>query len=334
MLRSGVGEPYLCRSPTLFSPMPQASFLDPDDPEAEAAWQDLWVRAGQRSPFTHLAFVRAAAAATGRKARLAVVAEEAYLVAGCVLYAHRGGTLATPAPLTRYTGVLLDPSPHERHLLQRQSALDRLLELVRAHWPVVSLSLAPDVADVRPFQWAGFRCEPRYTYRIEEEYRPARSVRRRLGEMPEYSIQSASPDDPAVNVLLQRHYQVRHTAAPLSVSQQAAWLEALTRIGMARCLALYDAEGVLSAALAVLEDDRRTYTWLAGSRPGPALTILQHTLIEQVVAEGRSVDLLGANHPTIAFFKAGFCGDAIVHFHAVHYRSPALRLLGALRPLA
>ncbi len=314
--------------------MAEAVFLDPDRPETEAAWQDLWLRAEQRSPFTHLSFVRTAAHATGRKAHLAAVQEGDVLLAGCVLYTRGRGAIAAPAPLTRYTALLLDPLPHERHVLQRTSALDLLLALVGAQFPVAALSLAPELGDVRALQWAGFGCEPRYTYRVAGSYRPSRSVRRRPAELPGYTIESVGAGDGEVNRWLQRHYAERQVSPPVAAVQQAAWLEALEAIGMARCRVLRDGQGTLCAALATLEDDRRVYTWLAGSLPGPALTILQHTLIEGAVDEGRGVDLLGANHASIAFFKAGFGGALTPHFHAVRYRNRALRVAGALRPLA
>lgn len=329
------GEPYLCGSPVLVCAMPEIAFLDPDDAEA-AAWDDLWQRAPQRTPFTHRAFARAMAAATGRPLRLVAVADGSRLVAGCVLASRARGRLAGPAPLMRYTGVLLDPVPSEGQLIQRNTALDTLLEHVTRAYPVATLSLTPDFADARPFVWSGFSCAPHYTYRIgpDPSYQPDKATRRRVRQMPEASIATTAPDDEAFVALLLRHYRERGQSPPVPPPALASLMRDLQQAGLLEAMALRDATAEMVAAQALLIQDDAVFTWMAGSSPGPAMTVLQDHLIRTALEAGRSVDLLGANIPAIAAFKLHYGGALTVHYHAVHYRSRVLRALGTLRPLA
>ncbi len=316
--------------------MPDAAFLDPRSTADRAAWQSLWQRADNRTPFTHLAFVEAIAEATNRRPWLAVVEDGGRLAAGAVLFSSPRSTwLAAPAPLTRYTGVLLDPPVEEKHVAGRQTALDALLKHLARHFLVAALTLAPDLTDARPFQWAGFACAPRYTYRLDAAapYTLNRWMRRQLREADAYTLHAADPDDATWLRLVDRQYAERGQSPPLDTGAHRRLLGTLHAHEQVEMHALRDATGELVGAVTALVDDRAAYLWTGGSVPGPAMLILLHRVIEAARAQGRSVDLLGANVASIALFKAHFHADLTLHFHAAYYRNRLLRAVDALHPL-
>ncbi len=318
--------------------MPGAVFLDPDRPDEAALWQALWARDPHRTPFTHAAFARALAAATGRKAVLAAVEGGEGLAAGAVLYPspRLRNRVAGPAPSTRYTGVLMAEVPGERARLQGNTPLDALLAAIGGRYPVAALSLAPHLSDVRPFGWKGFTCTPRYTYEIarEEPYQPDSATRRRARQLPDAHAEAVAPDDASFADLLLRHYAARGARAPIPAARLRVLMQALHAAGLLECTALRGADGGLLAAHATLVLPQQAFLWMLGSLPGAAMPVLQDALVRRLHAEGRTVDLMGANHAGIAAFKHHFGGALRVHYHAVYHRNPFWRALDAARPLA
>ncbi len=315
-----------------------AAFLDPHDAVDTAAWQDLWQRAEGRTPFTHLAFAQSLAQVSGMTLQVAAVREAGSLVAGCLLYTRPGAQawIAGPAPMARYTGVLLDPVPREGHVLERRSSLDALLRLVTARFPVAALSLAPTVNDLRPFSWASFRPTPYYTYRLDatQPYTPGRNVGKHLKRGGHLQVEQLSEPDSEVMGQLYLHYQQQNRAQPVSSHRLAPLLRHLLDNEMLWLHGVREPDGRLIGAQAVLQDDRFCYTWLGGSAPGPAMTLMIDHSIRQAHRTGRGIDLLGANSAAIAQFKKSFGGTLTTHYHAVYYRNRWLAALGAIRPLA
>ena len=64
----------------------------------------------------------------------------------------------------------------------------------------------------------------------------------------------------------------------------------------------------------VLTHGRTAYYWIAGSVPGPAMTVILGAVLGRLRSEGfESFDFLGANTPSIAEFKRRF-GPALVEY--------------------
>lgn len=85
--------------------------------------------------------------------------------------------------------------------------------------------------------------------------------------------------------------------------------------GIVEAYALDGPSGSCEAALALLVDDRTACYWLAGSKPGPAMTVLLGFVFERLQERELSLDFLGANTPSIAEFKRRFGGQLIRHVH-------------------
>ncbi len=70
------------------------------------------------------------------------------------------------------------------------------------------------------------------------------------------------------------------------------------------------------AGIVVLHDGETACYWIAGSKPGPAMTVLLGHVLEELKSSGlRSFDFIGANTPSIAEFKRRF-GPALTPYYA------------------
>ena len=89
--------------------------------------------------------------------------------------------------------------------------------------------------------------------------------------------------------------------------------------------------GAPEAGLIVLRDGASACYWIAGSVPGPAMTVLLGHVLSRLQAEGvRYFDFVGANVPPVAEFKRHFGPKLVPYLRAHRTLRPDLRLLDAL----
>jgi hypothetical protein len=103
--------------------------------------------------------------------------------------------------------------------------------------------------------------------------------------------------------------------APFNERQMKDLVSRLQGLGLVEIHALDAQSSSNEAALAILLDDRTACYWLAGSKPGPAMTVLLGNVFEKLKERGLSLDFLGANTPSIAEFKRRFGGELVSHVH-------------------
>ena len=81
-----------------------------------------------------------------------------------------------------------------------------------------------------------------------------------------------------------------------------------------------------------MHDAQTAHYWIAGSPPGPAMTVLLgHTLPRLRDAGLQRFDFVGANTPSIAEFKRHFGPTLTPYFHLEKITRPELRLLRRLK---
>ena len=311
--------------------MDQAS--DAPLPPSDSQYAALWERSPGRTPFSHPAAVAAYARAFGLPARVVALDDGS---AAVPVFDKRRGPLRAAAlpplcPVLR--PVLAEPlAPAASHA--RTSPLDRLLARLDGQAHQLTLALADD--DLRPYLWAGWTATPRATYRsdLAADVRAgySSSVRRTLrAEAGAFEVveDDALADD-AVR-LMAASYRRGGAALGLDEDAVAGLARAFGAAGLARTWAARRGRAV-EAAVAVATDGRTAYYWIAGSRPGPAMTVLADAVLAQLAADGvATFDWCGANVPTIAEFKRRF-GPTLAPAPVVRrVTHPALRLLDRLR---
>jgi hypothetical protein len=107
------------------------------------------------------------------------------------------------------------------------------------------------------------------------------------------------------------------------------------RLKTGGAVALYGVRNTFSreieAAVIVPRDDLAAYYWMAGSLPGPAMTVLIGELLQILAEDGvERFDFVGANTPSIAEFKRKF-GCSLQQYQGItFFARKELRLLDTL----
>lgn len=109
--------------------------------------------------------------------------------------------------------------------------------------------------------------------------------------------------------LCRASYEKSRHAPPIRPEAMGPLAAAVVRAGLAQAWTARDASGIVRAGLITLTAGRTSSYWMAGSEPGPAMTVL----IGRVLAALRERDItrfdfVGANTPSIAEFKRRFGG--------------------------
>ena len=262
------------------------------------------------------------------------------LRAGALVFEKRRGPLraAVLPPFVPYATPLLDAPLRETDTHHRRSALDALLTLLATEFDQTSLVLHPSLDDGRAFQWAGWQVEPAYTYRLD--IHDQESATAGWSSTPKHTFRSKAEDysvregadaiADAVALVEASHERQDHAlGVPLGAVQTLA--SRLVEAGLLRVF-VARREGVGEAAVFVLSDGRTAHYWIAGSAPGPAMTVLVGRLLDRLRDDGVAYfDFVGANVPTIAEFKRKFGSTLVPYLRARHVAHPALRLLDRLR---
>lgn len=312
------------------------------DPALRAVYEQLREASPQRTVFAHPAYVKAVAGAFGYTPRLATVTDAAgALVAAMPVFEKRRGPFQSVAvpPLTFFATPLLAAPLAEAGVHAGHSPLDALLDLLAAHYHQATLHLHPSLADARPLLWAGWHVRPRYTYALDlgDGGRSAWSQKARQTvsrESVHYRIEEGPAHGEAAVGFAEAAYRRRGLASGLDGAAARRLVARLSEHGLARCFAAFRGdEAGPEAAEVMLCDGSLAVDWVAGSRPGPARTVLLAAVFERLAASGvRHFDFGGANTPSIAEFKRRFGPRLVPYFHARRAMHPALRLLDRLRP--
>ncbi len=312
-----------------------------DDEAARVRWRALWEGSPQRSSFSSLPYVKAAARAFGLRCEMHLAGREGRDEAGALVCWRRRGPyrVVTVPPFTQYTPLVLRQAPSEADVHARRSAFEALLAAVEARFDVLRF-FCPATPDVRPARWRGWRATPFYTYRLslldadELLGRWSAGTRRHfLKHDAGYRVEEDPAAVPAIVRLCAGGYARHGRRPPADPSRLDGLIDALRTEGMVRLFTATPRDGdAPEAGLAVLHDGRTAHYWIAGSVPGPAMTVLLGHLLPRLRADGlEGFDFVGANTPSIAEFKRHFGPALTPYFYLEKTTRPALRLFYRLK---
>jgi len=306
------------------------------------AWADLSAADLSLLPFSTRAFAEAVLQALPLRCTWHEVLENDQVLAALPVFHRKRGPIRETVipPFTAYTPPLLR-SPLEEHAIHaRRHPLIPLLESLEERYHVIRLHLHPGQTDVRPFLWRGWRASPFYTYSlpVEEEglmvkaYSSAtRRTTRKYAEA--FTFKEHAPSYPLAVECCVTSYQRQGRRLPLSVQALHLLVAGALNAGLARTFFAYEnGNAKPAAALVILQQGETACYWVAGSEPGPSMTMLVHHVLSVLMKDGvRRFDFIGANTPTIAEFKRRFGARLTPFFRVEHIASPMLRACQALR---
>ncbi len=296
-----------------------------EDPEGRRRWEAL--QAARTSPFAHPEVLLGLARLFDRRVEIVEVDAEGGSAAVALLARRAGPWRWASHPPLLPTSPLIVPDTSVPVLPER------LLEALARRYARVDLHLPPGWTDVRPALWRGWRAHPLYTYEIDLEQtslthwseNPRRLFRKAATN---YRLIEDARLAPVAARLVATGYRRHHRPPPASAERLAALIQTLAETGPVRLFGVQHATGETEATVVLMVAPPRVWYWLAGSVPGPAMTVLLGHLWSQLREEGfRWFDFVGANTPSIAEFKRRFNPTLRLYFRLTYDRSPLQTLL-------
>ena len=309
----------------------------------DAAEWDRFVRVALGgSVFSSSAWLACASAAVGSAVHTIGYYKNGRLIAALSGQEGSGGGIKrfTTPVLTPHGGLLLAPIPAKTPAkleAEYTRAAQAFITHLRNCFDYVQLSLSPDMVDVREFAWAGWETSVRYTYHLDTRDqvtmwdRVERRTRTVIRKAEKEGFVVRPTDD--LN-LFRRQFELiqqRQEGYTVDAAMVAEFVAQATQANLAEMYMVESATGAPAAVVAFARGfDRvrdRVYAWQAGADPAfnhtGALSLLYWKYLNE--SEYEKFDFVGANLPSIAFFKRGFGGDLVPYFVVEGYRRPWLK---------
>lgn len=237
------------------------------------------------------------------------------------VYRSAKGRIIQPN-LTPYLAMSITAGGHDGNLGHTKVANDQwheiasaLAEDLLAGNPSGYVPLPPSIKDVRPFQWAGFIAEPRYTYTVDIPYDPSesgKSLRKQIRRAANrgYAVTTDVSADDVFECLsgtsTRKQFRNRLSAADI---RSLVWAVGPER---ARLLGVKSPSGeIVSAGIRLVEPGSIGLGWVQGTHPahlssGVAQLVQSAVLDDLAGAKATSYDYMGANIASVAKAKSAW----------------------------
>ncbi len=291
-----------------------------DNVEGQARWSALVKESSQATPFTSVTYALALVNHLALSAEIWIVGDTDRDLTGLVVFKKKQG------PFSR--GIIPGFTPHSPIVYagdaQPNEAIQILLNKLCVELDDVRLHLPPGFMDARPLRWTGWDSSVYYTYQIDlstyDDNRQGWSKATRRNFQKHESTYQITEDPTAIGQcisLCNDGYVRNKRAFPIHPQHLLSITQALSDAGCIRTFtASPDDTHTPEAGIVVLRDEHTAYYWIAGSIPGPAMTVLIGKVLDRLKSDGlKTFDFVGANTPGIAEFKRRF-GPRLVPYFA------------------
>ncbi len=300
----------------------QVSVFPLKEEEGRARWSILSSTSPQSSPFSKLAYAEAIVSHFGLRCEIWMVSDEGNDHAGALVFYKKQGPfkrIVVPA-FTQYASLLLAQDT-------RSSApVILLLKSLAISFDDLRFHCHPALDDTACFEQANWQTTGYNTYQIDlDTYDSAqsgwsKSARRNYNtNQQNYTFtQNAGAFGQCIR-LCAAGYSRSNRAFPANTEALLDLAADLENHQMVRAytVSLQDSEKA-EAGVIILHDMHSAYYWIAGSKPGPAMTVLIGKVLNELKnAKFKTFDFVGANTPSIAEFKRRF-GPTLTPYTAGH----------------
>lgn len=249
---------------------------------------------------------------------------------------------------TPYNGVVIKSIPEQTKIRRVESLYRNVIRSLSNSFEKEKISYiklynSPALIDVRPFIWEGWRTEVIYTYylmlnkpHLLETF--SRNVRRSIKRASESGMVLERSKNAKEYFDLYKQVLLRHHSRSLSHIKTLrrffdVIIPLLYKEKIGEMWLLKTSSGKAAAGEVVLFDSKRAYFWSAANDPRffgkGAPSYLKLKLMEEYKGRFTEIDMVEADSPSIAHFKAGFNPKIIPHY-AVEKSSTAYRALSAI----
>ena len=308
--------------------------------EDTSLWDSFVSSSPQGTVFSTSLWLNAASKAQGGEPRIMGVWENEKLVAG-VSFIHiaRGPFKKATSPvLTPYGGFIYRPDPGKRASEAEGvniSYAEYLTNYLHTHYNNVFLVHSPGLHDIRPFTWAGWTDNVRYTYIVDitDTEKIWDMLERRVRTVirnAESSLEISGPVDVELFTGLYEHiYHDRRLPLPVGSKVFKAMVDNILRTDIAEMQTVRDGGGNVISSMITVSDSSCVYAWVSGSIPeknaSGAFSLLFWDAVKRHSSVHKRLDMVGANIRPIAFFKKGFGGILTPYYVTEHYSSQISR---------
>lgn len=290
-----------------------------DQVEARALWQDLLRNAVVVSPFDDFDFLDGLAALYGWSVKT-------------VVWGHRLGVRFVERSRIGIRDIVVPPFvPFSSVLLSSEVPLDERLNTLNLSFHPLSglpdsrlISLHPTLGRIGVLSPTGYSFREKATFEVptgsKEEVlsRLSESTARKYKKShDQYDFRAGEIESVFIADMVKQAYDKHSKRFSLPTGALGVFCDGLTQRQFATSVGAYNRDsGALEAGIVLLMNEDTAWYWLAGSQPGPAMTVLLVDTLVHLKTLGRSsMDLMGANTPGITEFKRRFGGDLVNYPH-------------------
>lgn len=194
-----------------------------------------------------------------------------------------------------------------------------LIKTLKGNYTKVSIKLNPLIKDIRPFSWANFQIENKYTYLKKDAKESHYSVSKNLSKLPEnfYVFKVESMDRNSLESNLKFLKAIGFSTK--ICERYNCLLNNWDNLGILKAFNLYKENRLICSNIVILDkEDSKAYTILlnnASKEEKYAHTYLYQSIIDWCEENDiREVDLCGANLPSVAKFKSYFNAELVGYF--------------------
>lgn len=252
----------------------------------------------------------------------------------------RSGLKKAVSPiLSPYGGMIYRHQPGENEEPDTASLslllAERLIAHIERRYHQITFSHSPAFFDVRPYSWRGWDTRVRYTYRLDITD-PAQAIerfRKRVHHLINrgsrtFSLQPAMSAG-TIGDMYEQTFRRQGEPPPVSAKQVAALIERLSTSGLIDIMTAVDQDGEAAGVLVNALGHETVYELVNGTtaenRHAGVYAFINHEAVLRYASTHRTLDLVGANIPAIAFFKRGFGGRLTPYYVTERYSSAAAK---------
>lgn len=245
-------------------------------------------------------------------------------------------------PIRAYDGVhfrQLGDSKSQKQEYDKLMALQRFEEFLHREYAFYQIVFQPGLADIRPFQWAGARVIPQYTYVVylddfsEENY--TRSLRRVLKSAESEGLTVGGCEAGDLISFTRMSYGRHARRPPVTQEELRGLLGRMDRAALLDTKCVRNRGGDIVAGIASLRGGRGLYMYAGGvdaEAEKGATHLLYHEILAAEKKSGLSfVDFVGANTPSINLFKSSFGPKLEIYFRVWRANGMAARLASVVK---
>jgi len=310
--------------------------------EDTSLWDDFVLASPQGTVFSTNAWLKTASAAQGGEPFMLGLFKGDRLAAG-VSYIHLTRGLfkkATSPVMTPYGGIIYRSDHGKRHSEAESfniSCAERIIKYLTGNYHHVFLVHAPGYTDIRPFTWAGWTGNVRYTYILDitdtEKLwdlmeRRVRTVIRKA----EVTLKLGNSIDSGQFVALYEHiYMDRGSSPPVNCEVVKKMLDELLKTKLVEMRTVLDQDNHIISVIVFVKDHKYVFAWISGSLPeknsSGAFSLLFWDAVKRYGNTHERLDMVGANIPSIAFFKKKFGGELTPYYFTERYSSRMIKTM-------